>query len=334
MKPGPIGIHLGEDRIKIAQVAEEGSKIEIIEMISLPTPKGAISGGFIKTPRIVAEEINNAVSAVKFNGRKAVIAIPSEILQISIISVSDTSNVDAAIAAKISQMSFERPQDMAFDYKILSKTRESIRAIVAITNKNHVQTIKEVVTQAKLILLGNDLEMLSIFKLVSYVYQTEKKPVIIALFSGASLKLGLFFERVLSSIKTTELETPRAMLDPKQTAIEIARFVDDYRRLNLITEEPVIFLAGLPQPSFTIEKSIREVTGLITTSVRWSQAFGISQTYTDFMELRNRFGAYSCAIGLSLADLKLPQKIPAPIIADPGQDGFKHDMLNFFNTED
>ena len=334
MKPGPIGIQLGEDRIKLAQVAEEGNKLEVVEMISLPTPKGAIVGGLVKTPRIIAEEIGNAVNAAKFSGRKAIVAIPSEIMKVTIVNVADTANLDNAVAAKISQMSFEHPEEMAFDYKIVSKSKDSIKTIVVITNKNHIQIIKDIVAQSKLILLGTDLEMISIFKLTSYIYQTDKKPVVVALFSGAFLKLAIFSERVLSSIKTTSLETPRAMLDPKLAGIEIVKFVEDYSRFNLVTEPPVIFLSGLPNPSFAIEKAIWESTGMVTTSTRWSQAFSVSQTYTDFPELRNRFGAFACAIGLSLSDLKLPSKTPAPMIIDPRQDGLRQEFLTYMNTED
>lgn len=334
MKSGPIGIHLSEDRIKIAQVGEEGGKLEIIEMISLPTPKGSIASGYLKTPRIIADEIGNAISAARFSGRKAVIAIPSEILKVAIVTLQDAQNLDNAVAAKIAQMAFEHPEEMTFDYKVINKTREAVRTIVAITNKNHVQTIKEIVTQAKLILLASDLEMLSIFRLTSFVYKTERKPLLISLFSGSNLKLALFIDRVLSSIKTTTLETPRAMLDPKLAGIEIGKFLEEYRHLNLLTDIPTIYLAGLPEPSFAIEKAIWEITQMKTTSLRWNNTFSLSSTYNNFSELKNRFGAYSCALGLSLSDIHLSPKATTPIFADPRQEGFRSDLLSFGITED
>ncbi|NTU61799.1 MAG: pilus assembly protein PilM [Caldiserica bacterium] len=303
-------------------------------MISLPTPKGAIVSGFLKTPRIVADEIGNAINAAKFSGRKAVIAIPSEILKVAIITLPDTQNLDNAVASKIAQMAFEHPEEMTFDYKIIGKTKEAVKTIVAITNKNHVQTNKEVVTQSKLVLLASDLEMLSIFRLTSFTYKTEKNPLLVCLFSGTYLKLALFIDRVLSSIKTTTLETPRAMLDPKLVGIETVKFLDDYRHFNLLTDIPTVYLAGLPEPSFAIEKAIWETTQLKTTSLRWNNAFCLSSTYVNFLELKNRFGAFSCALGLSLSDVHLSSKAAAPVIADSRQEGFRSDLLNFGNTED
>lgn len=334
MKPGPIGIHLGEDRIKIAQVQSDAGKFEIVEMISIATPKGGIVGGYIKQPRIVAEEIGNAVNSVKFQGRKAIIAIPSEILKINLVTVPETQNLDNAIASRISQMAFEHPEEMSFDYKIIGKNKGVVSTIVAITNKTHAQAIKELVSQAKLVLIGNDLEMLSIFRLASKIYKTDRKPVIIALFSGSCLKIAMFLDTVFVSVKTTELETPRAMLDPRLAGIEINRFFEEYRKFHLVTELPSIFLAGLPDASFTIEKAIWESTGMQTTSIRWSQIFSTSSSYTNFPELKNRFGAYACAIGLSIADSKIPTDVPSPIIADPRLDGFKPEYLNFFASED
>lgn len=334
VKPGPIGIHLGEDRIKIAQVASDAGKFEIVEMISIATPKGGIVGGYIKTPRIVAEEIGNAVNSVKFQGRKAIIAIPSEILKISIATVPETQNLDNAISSRIAQMAFEHPEEMSFDYKIIGKGKGTVSTVVAITNKTHVQSIKELVNQAKLIFIGSDLEMLSIYRLCSKIYRTDRKPAIIALFSGSCMKLSMFLDTVFVSVKTTELETPRAMLDPKLAGIEINRFFEEYRKFHLVTEIPSIFLAGLPDASFTIEKAVWETTGMQTTSIRWSQIFSVSQSYTNFPELKNRFGAYACAIGLSIADSKIPTDVPSPIIADPRQDGLKPEYLNFFASED
>lgn len=334
MKPGPIGINISEDRIKIAQVGEDSGKLEIIEMISLPTPKGAMSSGFIKTPRILADEINNSISSSKFVGRKSIIALPSEILKVSILNIHETQNLDNAVAAKIAQMAFEHPEEMSFDYRIVSKTKESVKTIVAITNKNHVQTIRDVVMQAKLVLVSSDLEMMSIFRLASMVYKTEKNPMLICLFSGSCLKLSLFIERVFSSVKTTSLETPRAMLEPKLVGQEIGKFLDDYRQLNLLTELPTVFLAGLPEPSFAIEKAIWETTQLTTTSIRWSKAFSISSSYTNFPELKSRFGAFSCAIGLSMSEFHINSKADPPIIVDSRQDGFRQEMLSFGNAED
>ncbi|HOR47500.1 MAG TPA: pilus assembly protein PilM [Caldisericia bacterium] len=329
MKIGPIGIHLGDQRIKIAQVASDKDRIQIIEMVSLPTPEGSIIQGFVKAPRVAADAIMRAISESKFNGRKAVIAHPTEILKVHTMTVQDSAELDKAISTKLSQMSFEQPEELIFDYKIAARENGRVKAIVAITNKKHVQKIQELATQSKLTLGGTDLEMLSTYRVVAGTYRTPDTPTVIAMLSDQNVKLALFCERVLSYVKTTDLQSSQAKSDPKQLSSEIGKFLGEYRKTNLLTGEPVIFLAGLPEPSFEMEKAVWEELDSRTTSVRWSEAFSLSPTYNNFGELTTRFGAFCCAIGLSLSDMQLPQSFKSPIIPDVRQPGYTPDLLKF-----
>ena len=317
MKIGPIGIHLGDPRIKIAQVASDKDRIQIIEMVSLPTPEGSIVQGFVKAPRVAADAIMRAISESKFNGK------------VHTMTIQDSAELDKAISTKLSQMSFEQPEELIFDYKIAARENGRVKAIVAITNKKHVQKIQELATQSKLTLGGTDLEMLSTYRVVAGTYRTPDTPTVIAMLSDQNVKLALFCERVLSYVKTADLPSSQAKSDPKQLSSEIGKFLGEYRKTNLLTGEPVIFLAGLPEPSFEMEKAVWEELDSRTTSVRWSEAFSLSPTYNNFGELTTRFGAFCCAIGLSLSDMQLPPGFKSPIIPDVRQPGYTPDLLKF-----
>lgn len=329
MKVGPIGIQLGDERLKIAQVAQDRDKISVVEMISLNTPQGTVVGGYVKAPRVLGDAIGRAISKSKFIGKKAVIAHPTEILKVHILSVPDTPELDKTISSRLSQMAFENPEELIFDYKIAERSNGRVKAIVAITNKKHVARMHEMANEAKLTLGGTDLEMLSIFRIVAGIYKISKQPIIIAQMSDVALKLALFSDRVLSLCKTSELSVAQCKQNPDLLVREIMESLEEYRKYNLIIEEPIIFLSGLPEPDFGMEKAVWGPTGIKTTSVRWCDAFVISSTYTNFSELVTRFGAFCCAIGLSLADTPLPANFKSPIIADVRQPGFSPDLLKF-----
>ena len=328
MKIGPIGVQLGDDRIKIAQLASTGDKIQVVEMISVPTPSGSIIGGYVKVPRVAGDVIGKAIAESKFQGRKAIIAHPTEILQVQIMSLTESQNLDNTIASRLAQMAFEHPEELTFDYKIIARDEGKVKAIVAITNKRHIARMSEMAVEARLTLAGTDLEMLSIFRLVTACYKISTNPILLALSEGTTLKLALFVQKVLAQVKTTEL-TSSLRADPKTAAIEIGRFLEEYRRGNFLTESPTIFIAGLSESDFSTEKIIWETVDLPTTSIRWCEAFTLSHTYTNFSELVMRFGAFSCALGLSLADLPLPQNYRTPIIVDVRQPGFTPELLRF-----
>ncbi len=329
MKVGPIGIHLGDERLKIAQVAQDKDKISVVEMISLNTPEGAVVGGFVKAPRVLGDAVGRAINESKFIGRKAIIAHPTEILKVHILSVPDTPDLDKTISSRLSQMAFENPEELIFDYKVVEKADDRVKAIVAITNKRHVARMHEMASEAKLTLGGTDLEMLSVFRIVSGTYKITKQPIIIAQMSDPPLKLALFSDRILTLCKTSEMSVAQCKQNPELLAREIMEFLEEYRKYNLLLEEPIVFLSGLPEPDFGLEKAVWEPTGIKTTSVRWSDAFTVSNSYTNFGELVARFGAFCCAMGLSLADTPLPSCFKSPIIADVRQPGFSPDLLKF-----
>ncbi len=316
MKYGPIGIHLGSEKVKISQVFSDDIQLRMVEMISLPTPEGCISDGYIKTPRVLGDSIGRAIKSSKFFGNRVMIAIPSEILSIKLITTKEAANLDRAIASRLSQMAFEHPEDLTFDYKIAKKEDDDVTAIVAVTNKKHIARIREMAAEADLRLVGTDLEMLAIYRLSSKCYKTKDKPVMIALFTPPKLKLAMFSNTVLSQLETTNFHVTS---DPEYNDMlkqEFESFLEKYRKNNIVTEPPTIFLAGLPKPSISLEHNLWRDLGLKTTSIRWSELFNISKTYTNMNELINRFGAFSCSLGLSIADTSIPTRFKSPIIPD------------------
>lgn len=329
MKAGLIGIHLGQERCKLVQLANDKDKFQVVEMISVPTPDDSFSSGIIKAPRVLGDALGRAVASSKFIGRKAVIAYPTETLKIQTFHLQDAGNLDQVIAHRLSQMAFDNPSELTFDYKIIAKEMGRVKATVAITNKRHIEHIKEFAQEAKINLVSTDLEMLSIHRIISNAYRLGKDPAIVALVSDGVVKLSIFIDKVQSSVKTVDLYATEARKQPKLLAAEIGRFIEEYSRENLVAGEATIFLAGLPEPDFEIEKTVWETLGIRTTSIRWCEAFTVSNTYSNFHELATRFGAFSSALGLAVLDLTWPEHFRSPIIVDVRQEGFKGDLLKF-----
>ncbi len=316
MRYGPIGVHLGSQKIKIAQVYSDDTQLRVAEMISMPTPEGAISDGFVKTPRVLGDIVGRAISSSKFYGNRAMIAIPSEILKVQLINVKESPNLDRVIASRLSQMAFEHPEDLTFDYKIANKDGIDLTTIVAITNKKHIARIREMAKEAGLRLVGTDLEMLAIYRLVNKCYKIKNTPVMIALFAPPKLKLAIFVNSILSQLETTSFHIGGEVKFNDMMKSEFTNFLDKFKKNNVVTEPPTIFLAGLSKPDTSLEHNLWKELGLRTASIRWGEFFNISSTYTNMDELINRFGAFSCSLGLSIADIQLPTRYKSPIIPD------------------
>jgi len=326
MKYGPIGIQLGHRKIKIAQIATDDKQLRVVEMISVPTPEDSISNGFIKTPRVLGDAIGRAIDSSKFHGKRAMIAIPSEILSIHLLDVNKSSNLDRIIASKLSQMAFEHPEDLTFDYKIVANSNT---AIVAVTNKKHIAQIREMASEADLRLVGTDLEMLSIYRFINKCYKTKKQPIVIGLFTPPKLKLAIFVDSILSQLTVTKFQV-EGIVKPDQSMLDsFTSFLEIFKRNNIITESPTIFLAGLSEPDTDIDRFLWSNLGLKTTSIRWSEYFNISNTYKDIEELIKRFGAFSCSLGLSIADVQIPTRFKSPIIPDIRVSDFDQELFNF-----
>ena len=326
MKYGSVGIQLGHRKIKIAQVASDDKQLRVVEMISVPTPEGSITDGFVKTPRVLGDAIGRAIISSKFHGNRAMIAIPSEILNIHLLNISTTSNLDRYIASKLSQMAFEHPEDLTFDYKVANKKNT---AIVAVTNKKHIARIRELGNEAGLKLVGTDLEMLSIYRFINKCYKTKNQPIVIALFTPPKLKLAFFVDSILSQLTVTKFPIGGIIKPDKSMLEEFTNSLDNFKRNNIITKPPSIFLAGLSNPDTDMESFLWSNLGITTTSIRWSEFFNISDTYKDIEELIKRFGAFSCSLGLSIADIQMPTRFKTPIIPDVRVPNFDPTLFSF-----
>ncbi|HOO97184.1 MAG TPA: pilus assembly protein PilM [Caldisericia bacterium] len=330
MKYGPIGIQIDKERIRIAQLSVvDNNPFSVVEMITIPTPEGSVSNGFVKTPRVLGDSIDQAIKTSKFFGRKAIIAIPSEILQIHLVTVPESSNLDRSIASRLSQMSFEHPEQLTFDYKIINNTAGVLKAIVAVTNKHHIAKLKEMAEEANLKLVGTDLEMLSIFRLTKFCYKTANKPIMVALFTKPRVKLAIFDKTVLTQLSTTSVFTTDALAGKSELPDVCKEFLREYHKTNTLSDTPTLFLSGLPEPNTSLEKELWEGLSIPVTSIRWCEAFNVSETYPHFREFIKRFGAFSCCIGLSMADMTLPDKHRTPIIADVRVQDFDSGLLEF-----
>jgi hypothetical protein len=326
MKYGSIGIQLGQRKVKIAQIALDEKQFRVIEMISVPTPEGSLTDGYVKTPRVLGDSIGRAIDSSKFHGNRAMVAIPSEILKIYLLSIPKTANLDRYIASKLSQMAFEHPEDLTFDYKV-ANTKDT--AIVAVTNKRYIAKIREVASEAGLKLIGTDLEMLSIYRHIGKCYRTKKNPIVIALFTPPKLKIAFFTDAILSQLTVTNYLIGGIVKPDKPMLEAFTDSLETFKRNNIITKPPSIFLAGLSYADTDIERFLWTNLGLTTTAIRWSQLYNVSEKYRDIDELIKRFGAYSCSLGLSIADIQINSQFSNPIIPDVRIPDYDPTLYNF-----
>lgn len=153
--PTGIGVEISEDQIRVAKLRRTARGVTLQGLGSAPTPAGAMSGGTILDPRLLADGIRRALRLSNVSGASAVVGLPgrafaSRVLELPAMAREELKSV---VAGEMEHYRMIPMDQGTFDFITLSEPEDSsrrVRILVMAADKKMVDSYREALRLAGL----------------------------------------------------------------------------------------------------------------------------------------------------------------------------------------
>lgn len=141
VKGNILGIDIGTSKIAFALVKNEGRKTQILELDSIPTPKGAINNGEVENFLAIGAEIKKYLATTKYKYKAISMSVgsPQIIIRDFNIKKVKKKEIESAVIEDISNTYKGVAESHDISYKITQEDSNGIKGIVAMCPKNIVE---------------------------------------------------------------------------------------------------------------------------------------------------------------------------------------------------
>lgn len=154
-QPIGIGVEISEDQIRVAKLRRTARGVALQGLGSAPTPAGAMSGGTVLDPRLLADGIRRALRLSNISGASAVVGLPgrafaSRVLELPAMAREELKSV---IAGEMEHYRMIPMDQGTFDFVTLSEPEDSsrrVRILVMAADKKMVDSYREALRLAGL----------------------------------------------------------------------------------------------------------------------------------------------------------------------------------------
>jgi type IV pilus assembly protein PilM len=146
--PVGIGIEIGEDEIRVVKLHRSARGAVLQSAGSFPTPPGAVSGGTVTDPRLLAEGLRGAFRRYEIRGGEAVVGLPgrasaSRVLELPVMAREEMT---AVVAGEMEHYRMIPMNQGTFDFIVLGEATEDTRRLpilVIAADKKVVDSYRE-----------------------------------------------------------------------------------------------------------------------------------------------------------------------------------------------
>jgi len=151
-----IGLDIGEDQIRAVKLRRTSRGLYLQALGEVPTPPGAVSGGSLLDPRLVADTVRRVLKNYNIKGAAAVVGLPgraaaSRVLELPHMKEEELRSI---VAGEMEHYHTIPPGQGTFDFVSLGETSEGtygqVRLLLMAADKNVVDTYREVLRFAGL----------------------------------------------------------------------------------------------------------------------------------------------------------------------------------------
>lgn len=162
----PIGLDISDFSLKFVQLCRKNNKIEIQSFGKLILEKGIIENNRIKDMDVFVSKIKELIDNPKFGrvtSKRVVLCLPEPKTFIKLIKISRDKKLDEEhIEKEIKKYIPLSPDEIYYDWQIISKNEEEKTVLVGVSPKVFVDQYIEAIESAKLSLVATEIESMSI----------------------------------------------------------------------------------------------------------------------------------------------------------------------------
>ncbi len=177
-RPGPIGIDLGTDTIRLAQCTQDGNDWQLSAAACTDVPAGVRDTAESLTSFTI-EALRELLAQAKFKGREAILCVPSSELIIQHIRMPrlDDSETKKTLPWELNGKLPLDPQHAVLRHLIAGELQVNNEpkneVVVMATPKSVVSHLLQIASKAKLDVIGMNVEPKSIVDCFSHVYRRK-----------------------------------------------------------------------------------------------------------------------------------------------------------------
>ncbi len=177
---GFVGIDLGSYALKAVEVVSGKGGLQVKAFGQVRLPAGCITGGVLKEPEAVAENLRKLVANLRLTQKKTAISLSSyaAIIKRIKLSVGENDDLESAIYEEAEAQIPFNLEDVYLDYQILSYEDQKQDILLVAARKEVIEELINIVKGVGLRPLIIDVDILALGNLVEYVYG-EKEPFVV-----------------------------------------------------------------------------------------------------------------------------------------------------------
>lgn len=148
MKKTPLGLDLGSSSIKIAEISLKGKKATLNDFLIVPVPKGAIEGGDVVSPDVVAAALKAGTEKKAYSKRPVVVGMFGGAVIVKKITMPkmDPKIVNEQLRWEVEQYIPFNIDEAVYDFHILNtQSTETMDVLLVAARQEHIFRYFEVV---------------------------------------------------------------------------------------------------------------------------------------------------------------------------------------------
>jgi type IV pilus assembly protein PilM len=159
----PIGLDIGSTAVRAVELAGGGGKPNLLRIAQQPLPPGAVAGGEIRDPGLVADAIRELWHMGKFKSRQVVLGVGNQRVVVREVTVPwlEEKELRESLPFQVREFVPIPIEEAILDYQVVEEFelegRHMVRLMLAAAHKGMVQRMVEAVEAARLQAVGVDL---------------------------------------------------------------------------------------------------------------------------------------------------------------------------------